>query len=136
MKHLKQTRQLFYLQVYFNIFHGGRFNAKMKRLFIFYGVLFCTGISLVQSAVSAQQPVVQYSADSARTLTEVQVMGNRYREVIPSQILQGERLEALNVLSVADALRYFSDIQLKDYGGVGGLKTVGVRSMGNIEFQL
>jgi outer membrane cobalamin receptor len=58
-------------------------------------------------------------------------MGNRYREVIPSQILQGERLEALNVLSVADALRYFSGIQLKDYGGVGGLKTVDVRSMGS-----
>jgi outer membrane cobalamin receptor len=31
---------------------------------------------------------------------------------------------------VADALRYFSGIQLKDYGGVGGIKTVNIRSMG------
>ena len=31
---------------------------------------------------------------------------------------------------MADALRYFSGIQLKDYGGVGGIKTVNIRSMG------
>lgn len=31
---------------------------------------------------------------------------------------------------MADALRYFSGIQIKDYGGVGGLKTVNIRSMG------
>jgi outer membrane cobalamin receptor len=31
---------------------------------------------------------------------------------------------------VADALRYFSGLQLKDYGGVGGIKTVNIRSLG------
>lgn len=36
----------------------------------------------------------------------------------------------MNSLSVADALRYFSGLQLKDYGGVGGIKTVNIRSMG------
>ena len=52
------------------------------------------------------------------------------REVVPSQKLKGEQLEKLNTHSVADALRYFSGIQLKDYGGVGGIKTVNIRSMG------
>ena len=52
------------------------------------------------------------------------------REVVPSQKLNGELLEQLNTHSVADALRYFSGIQLKDYGGVGGIKTVNIRSMG------
>ena len=52
------------------------------------------------------------------------------REVVPSQKLNGELLERLNTHSVADALRYFSGIQLKDYGGVGGIKTVNIRSMG------
>lgn len=32
--------------------------------------------------------------------------------------------------SVADAIRYFSGVQIKDYGGIGGLKTVNIRSMG------
>lgn len=54
-----------------------------------------------------------------------------YREVIPHQSLKGEALQRLSSLSVADALRYFSGVQLKDYGGVGGLKTVNVRSMGS-----
>lgn len=52
------------------------------------------------------------------------------RETIPSQTLGGEELKKLNSLSVADALRYFSGLQLKDYGGVGGIKTVNIRSMG------
>lgn len=52
------------------------------------------------------------------------------RETIPSQTFGGEELKKLNSLSVADALRYFSGLQLKDYGGVGGIKTVNIRSMG------
>lgn len=49
----------------------------------------------------------------------------------PVQILSGKELEKLNVYSVADALRYFSGVQIKDYGGIGGLKTVNIRSMGS-----
>ena len=52
------------------------------------------------------------------------------REVIPVQKLAGEQLKNLSSFSVADAIRYFSGVQLKDYGGIGGLKTVNVRSMG------
>ena len=51
-------------------------------------------------------------------------------KIIPAQALQGERLQQLNALSVADAIRYFSGVQIKDYGGIGGLKTINVRSMG------
>ena len=52
------------------------------------------------------------------------------REVIPVQQLSGEQLQRLGSHSVADAIRYFSGVQIKDYGGVGGLKTVNIRSMG------
>ena len=52
-------------------------------------------------------------------------------KIIPAQTLQGEQLEKLNALSVADAIRYFSGVQIKDYGGIGGLKTINVRSMGS-----
>lgn len=34
-------------------------------------------------------------------------------------------------VSVADAIRDFSGVQLRDYGGAGGLKTVNVRSLGS-----
>ncbi|MDR0733127.1 MAG: TonB-dependent receptor [Dysgonamonadaceae bacterium] len=76
--------------------------------------------------------IAQGKTDSIRQLDEVTVVArrNRYREVIPSQRLSGKRLEALSSFSVADAIRYFSGVQIKDYGGVGGLKTVDIRSMG------
>jgi len=52
------------------------------------------------------------------------------KETIPVQTLSGEELSKLNSNSVADALRYFAGVQVKDYGGVGGIKTVNIRSMG------
>lgn len=70
--------------------------------------------------------------DTVRSLAEVPVVTHsRAREVIPVQQLEGMQLERLSAHSVADALRYFSGVQIKDYGGVGGLKTVNVRSMGS-----
>ena len=52
------------------------------------------------------------------------------RDIIPVQQLGGESLRQLSAHSVADAVRYFAGVQIKDYGGVGGLKTVNIRSMG------
>lgn len=66
------------------------------------------------------------------TIDEVEVTARRREEpVIPVQKLEGARLEGLSTQSVADAARYFSGVQLKDYGGVGGMKTIDVRSMGS-----
>ncbi|MDR1156226.1 MAG: TonB-dependent receptor plug domain-containing protein [Bacteroidales bacterium] len=65
-------------------------------------------------------------------IQEVTVTADRIRrEIIPVQRLEGKLLERLSSHSVADALRYFSGVQLKDYGGIGGLKTVNIRSMGS-----
>lgn len=64
-------------------------------------------------------------------LAEVTVAGRRPNvETIPVQVLSGDELQRLNSNSVADALRYFAGVQVKDYGGVGGIKTVNIRSMG------
>lgn len=52
------------------------------------------------------------------------------KDIIIPQTLAGAQLKKMNALSVADAIRYFSGVQIKDYGGVGGIKTVNIRSMG------
>ena len=52
------------------------------------------------------------------------------KDIIIPQTLSGTQLKKMNALSIADAIRYFSGVQIKDYGGVGGLKTVNIRSMG------
>lgn len=72
----------------------------------------------------------QSKLDSMQYIEEVVVKETFYREVIPAQKLSGKELKSLNSFSVADAIRYFSGVQIKDYGGVGGLKTVNIRSMG------
>ena len=55
---------------------------------------------------------------------------NEAKTVVPVQQLNKESLNALNSLSVADAVKYFSGVLVKDYGGIGGLKTISVRSLG------
>ncbi len=77
-------------------------------------------------------PAFAEDTDSVpRELRELVVTASRPPvEVIPVQRLGGEELQRLNSNSVADALRYFAGVQVKDYGGVGGIKTVNIRSMG------
>ena len=75
--------------------------------------------------------------DSLQTheLTAVRVIASSHLAVdtsnTPMQQLKGRDLERINSLSVADAIRFFSGVQLKDYGGIGGLKTINVRSLGS-----
>ncbi len=64
-------------------------------------------------------------------IIKVDVFKKNFKEILPAQTLSGEQLERLNSHSVADALRYFSGVQIKDYGGIGGLKTINIRSMGS-----
>ena len=78
------------------------------------------------------QTTVVHNQDSIRSLSEVIVNSDiRYHETILPQQLKGEALQRLNAHSVADALRHLSGLQLKDYGGLGGIKTINIRSMGS-----
>ena len=87
--------------------------------------------TLALACVLVLSGMAQSKLDSLQHVREIVVVSKpAMREVVPSQKLNGEMLEKLNTHSVADALRYFSGIQLKDYGGVGGIKTVNIRSMG------
>ena len=82
------------------------------------------------AAVFAQAPDF-LRLDRMQHIDSVVVVGSfRPEKVIPAQVLDGERLQRLGAHSVADAIRYFSGVQIKDYGGIGGLKTINVRGMG------
>ena len=71
-------------------------------------------------------------ADTVYALDELMVVATRTsQEIVPVQMLSGEKLRTLGTHSIADAIRYFSGVQIKDYGGIGGLKTINVRSLGS-----
>ncbi len=77
----------------------------------------------------------QIDTAKIKQLDEVQIRAKRLSDLqnspTPVQIIGGEELKRSNSLSVADVIRYFTGVQLKDYGGIGGLKTINVRSMGS-----
>jgi len=63
------------------------------------------------------------------TVTE-KFMSSEVRSTSPLQVLTSKSIEGLNAMQVSDAVKYFSGVTVKDYGGIGGLKTISVRSLG------
>ena len=61
----------------------------------------------------------------------VAVSAKRYIKVIQPMELTGKDLNTSRMYSMADAVRYYSGIQLKDYVGLAGFKTINVRSLGS-----
>jgi vitamin B12 transporter len=49
---------------------------------------------------------------------------------VPHFILDEVILQKLGVTDVGSAFRFIPGVQLKDYGGIGGIKTVSFRSLG------
>ncbi len=98
-----------------------------KRTLCIIGVIMISLFSMISISATEVE-----DADTMLNLKEVSVVRayKPYIEVIPAQKLEGAQLQRLNSFSVADAVRYFSGVQIKDYGGVGGIKTVDIRSMG------
>ncbi len=98
----------------------------MRRLSVILFVLLC-----VSRQGYAQSSLDTTDEQKTVDIEEVTVTAPRIdREVVPAQVLAGVELQRLSVVSVADAIRYFSGVQIKDYGGIGGLKTVNIRSLG------
>ena len=73
-------------------------------------------------------------AQQVDTLPAVKLHSKKLPDVVnlpvPVQQFNKAELDGLNSLSVADAVKFFSGVLVKDYGGIGGLKTISVRSLG------
>ena len=52
------------------------------------------------------------------------------REGTPLQIMDRAGIDRLGVQDLSEAVKRFSGVTVQDYGGIGGLKTVSVRSLG------
>lgn len=54
----------------------------------------------------------------------------RVSAAMPVQNISAQSISELGIQNMADAVRRFAGTNVKDYGGIGGLKTVSVRNMG------
>ncbi len=74
------------------------------------------------------------SIKDAGSISEVTVTSKRVALEIssgkPLQLLDKEVLDRLDIISLADAVKMFAGTTVKDYGGIGGMKTVSIRNMG------
>jgi len=88
----------------------------------------------------ALQTCYAQQKDSLSPLKKVIVTGLKktvdFTTPIPFQSINHETLQQINAESIADAAKYFSGVLIKDYGGVGGLKTISVRSLGALNTSL
>lgn len=103
-----------------------KLNVKYK----FLGAILCSHYCIFP--LFAQQQKVDTT--HIYTIPEV-IVADRYqtqevRSAAPIQIFSKDELKNLNVLQVSDAVKHFAGVTVKDYGGIGGLKTVSLRSLG------
>lgn len=90
------------------------------------------GIAVILSAGM----YAQHDSISSRThaIDEVTVTAHRLQRDVtggkPIQLMTHRELELLGLTNLADAVKKFAGASVKDYGGIGGMKTVSVRNLG------
>lgn len=91
-------------------------------------------ITLLLIAVGLQPVIADSLPTDTVRLEEVIVRAVQpalqHRSAVPMQQMDSAQLARVSGYSAAEALKTFSGLTIKDYGGIGGLKTVMVRSMG------
>ncbi|MCQ2253206.1 MAG: TonB-dependent receptor [Bacteroidales bacterium] len=60
----------------------------------------------------------------------IPIVNYRYRNNASVQRMSQEDIKPLAVTKIADALKLMNSVNIKDYGGIGGLQTVSVRGLG------
>lgn len=93
---------------------------RLKALPVFIAGLYCYSFAYAQT-------------DTAKKLKEVRVNTSpipKVQTIAPAQQITASDFEHYNAFNVADAIRDFSGVNIKDYGGIGGLKTISVRGLG------
>ena len=80
---------------------------------------------------------VSFGQDSLKTvrLDNVDIIATSLKEEnrqTSGDALKAEQLDKVSFNSAGDAAKFLSGVTVKDYGGVGGLKTVSVRGLGSM----
>jgi len=80
---------------------------------------------LLPASLFAQQ-------DTTKKLKEVKISSAipKLQAITPFQSISSSDFGMYSALTVADAIRDFAGVNIKDYGGIGGIKTASVRGFG------
>ena len=95
---------------------------------IFNLLLVCLGLAFAVESRAQELDSLQYLLPEVDAVDAVLPVSAT--SAVPLQRVLREDIERLGYAGVVDALKYMSGVNVRDYGGVGGLKTVSVRGMG------
>lgn len=84
----------------------------------------------ISGSLSAQEKDTVTVHDLEEVVVSARKMPKPLLSATPVQVLTGEKIQELGLQNMADAVRRFSGTTVRDYGGIGGIKTVSVRSLG------
>jgi len=107
------------------------FSVFSKKLCTSCASFLLIGSFSASASVNAQNPVDTLTLQ--KELQEISVNGKNQRQLrsaMPTQLVTTHEIEKLNAANVADIAKHFAGVTIKDYGGIGGLKTISVRGLG------
>ena len=92
------------------------------------------GFLILGVLCSAHAEVLDSTLTSTHIIEDIEVQAQR----IPTQVtattstqeIKQEEMRQLAIQNAAEAIRHFAGTMVRDYGGIGGLKTVSVRGLG------
>jgi vitamin B12 transporter len=85
-------------------------------------------ITILLASFALQAKAQIKTIDSVTITTNAKLKS--IQTLTPSQTLTSTNLQEQNITTIADAARQFAGVQVKDYGGAAGLKTISIRSLG------
>lgn len=97
-------------------------------LLIFCFLFVCLALAPSVTVAAHEPDSLQYLLPEVDAVEAV--LPQAVTSAVPLQRVSREDIMRLGFDGVADVLKYMSGVNVRDYGGVGGLKTVSVRGMG------
>lgn len=101
----------------------------MNRLFTL--TVLCTCFNTVNASAIKSDSIV----NKEKQIDGITVLSKRVMTSVksgkPIQTINKEEIDRLGLTNLADAVKRFAGTNVKDYGGIGGMKTVSIRNMGS-----
>lgn len=87
------------------------------------------------AGVNVYMPESDYRDSIEVELPDVEVVSSKTPETrkstTPVQRIDSEKIKVTGITDISDAMRRMAGVNLRDYGGAGGMKTVSVRGLGS-----
>lgn len=87
-------------------------------------ILLCFGLNATAQDTTRREHLEAVTISGQRTPSTL-------RTATPTQVIEAEQIANEGAIQLSDAVKHMAGVTLKDYGGIGGIKTVSSRGLGS-----